>query len=84
MPIVVTLADVMRSRDVLLNELARQVGITNVNLSRVKTGKIKAARFSTLDSLCDALGCQPGNLLKHVPDQERDRPGRAGREDPEP
>ena len=84
MPIVVTLADVMKSRGVRLNELARQVGITNVNLSRVKTGKIKAARFLTLDSLCEVLGCQPGDLLKHVSEQERERPEGAGRKDPAP
>lgn len=63
MPIVVTLDRVMREKTVSLNELAAQVGITNVNLSHMKVGKIRAVRFSTLDPLCECLGCQPGDLL---------------------
>lgn len=78
MPIVVTLADAMKARGARLGELARRVGITNVNLSRLKTGKAKSVRFSTLDSLCEALGCQPGDLLKYVPEREGERTGRAG------
>jgi putative transcriptional regulator len=54
----------MADRKVSLNHLAAQVGITNVNLSNIKTGKISAIRFSTLDALCDILECQPGDLLE--------------------
>ena len=66
MPIELRLDEVMADRGVSLNELADQVGITNVNLSRIKTGKVRAVRFSTLDALCEALGCQPGDILRHV------------------
>ena len=47
-----------------LNELSEKVGIANVNLSKIKTGKISAIRFSTLDAICRALGCQPGDILE--------------------
>ena len=49
-----------------LNKLSHRVGITNVNLSRIKTGKVRAVRFSTLAAICDALECQPGDILKNV------------------
>ena len=49
-------------------ELAQRVGITAANLSILKTGKAKAIRFSTLEALCQALDCQPGDLLEYVPD----------------
>jgi len=48
-----------------LNELAARVGISNVNLSNIKTGKISAIRFSTLDAICKALDCQPGDILEY-------------------
>jgi DNA-binding Xre family transcriptional regulator len=48
-----------------LNELAEKVGITNVNLSNIKTGKVSAIRFSTLDAICKALDCQPGDILEY-------------------
>ncbi len=48
-----------------LNELAEKVGIANVNLSKIKTGKVNAIRFSTLDAICDALDCQPGDILEY-------------------
>lgn len=67
MPIIIYLDDVMKARGFSLAELADLVGITNVNLSRIKTGKIRALRFTTLDPLCEILGCQPGDILKHVP-----------------
>lgn len=48
-----------------LNELSDRVGISNVNLSNLKTGKVKAVRFSTLDAICDVLDCQPGDILEY-------------------
>ena len=50
--------------------LAERIGISPVNLSRIKTGKISAVRFSTLDAICQALDCQPGDLLEYIPDDE--------------
>ena len=72
MPIVLRLDRIMADRGISLNELAEKVGITNVNLSRIKTGKIRAVRFSTLDMLCEVLKCQPGDILKHVSAAEAD------------
>ena len=54
----------MADRKISLNDLADKVGIANVNLSKIKTGKISAIRFSTLDAICDALDCQPGDILE--------------------
>ena len=65
MPIVIKLDDIMRERGIKLMDLAEEVGLTNVNLSRIKTGKVKAIRFSTLGALCEALGCQPDDLLAY-------------------
>ena len=48
-----------------LNELAETIGISNVNLSNLKTGKVRAIRFSTLDAICEALNCQPGDILEY-------------------
>jgi len=57
-----------------LNELAETIGISNVNLSNLKTGKVRAIRFSTLDAICKALNCQPGDILEHVStDDEEDK-----------
>lgn len=50
-----------------LNELAERVGIANVNLSKIKTGKVSAIRFSTLEAICEALDCQPGDILEYAP-----------------
>ena len=58
----------MADRKMSLNELSEKVGIANVNLSKIKTGKISAIRFSTLDALCRALGCQPGDILEYRQD----------------
>jgi len=55
----------MADRKISLNELAAKVGIANVNLSNIKTGKISAIRFSTLDAICEVLDCQPGDILEH-------------------
>ena len=64
MAIILRLDRVMADRKISLNELAARVGISNVNLSNLKTGKVKAVRFSTLDAICDVLDCQPGDILE--------------------
>ena len=56
----------MAKRKISLNELAERVGITNSNLSILKTGKAKAIRFSTLEAICKVLECQPGDILEYV------------------
>jgi putative transcriptional regulator len=63
MPIVVKLDDLLRARGMTLTELSERVDITLANLSILKTGKAKAIRFSTLEAICQALECQPGDLL---------------------
>ena len=63
MAILVKLDDLLHARRMTLTELAERVGITIVNLSILKTGKAKAIRFSTLEAICAALECQPGDLL---------------------
>ena len=65
MPIILRLERVMADRKISLNELAERVGISNVNLSNIKTGKIRAIRFSTLEAICEVLECQPGDLLEY-------------------
>ena len=64
MPIVVKLDDVLHDRRMTLTELADRVGMTLANLSILKTGKARAIRFSTLDAICEALACQPGDILR--------------------
>jgi putative transcriptional regulator len=66
MAIVVNLDVMMAKRKMSLNELSRLVGLTNVNLSILKTGKAKGVRFDTLDSICRALNCKPGDILEYV------------------
>lgn len=68
MAIVVKLDDVLHARRMTLTGLAERVGITIVNLSILKTGKARAIRFSTLDAICTALTCQPGDILEFLPD----------------
>lgn len=63
--IIVRLDRVMADRKISLNELSEQVGISNVNLSKLKNGHISAIRFSTLIAICGALRCQPGDLLEY-------------------
>ena len=74
MAIIVRLDRVMADRKISLNDLADQVGISNVNLSKLKTGKVSAIRFSTLEAICQALRCQPGDILEYsdeaAPSQE--------------
>lgn len=62
--IVLRLDRMMADRKISLNELAQKVGIANVNLSNIKTGKVSAIRFSTLNAICDVLDCQPGDILE--------------------
>lgn len=63
--IVVNLDVEMAKRKISLNELAERVGLTQANLSILKTGKAKAVRFSTLEAICRELGCQPGDILEY-------------------
>lgn len=63
--IILRLDRVMADRKMPLNELAKHVGISNANLSNIKTGKISAIRFSTLDAICEVLDCQPGDILEY-------------------
>lgn len=70
MAIILRLDRVMADRKMSLNELAEKVGISNVNLSNLKTGKVKAVRFSTLNGICDVLDCQPGDILEFQRDDE--------------
>ena len=72
MAIVLRLDRIMADRKVSLGQLADMVGITNANLSNIKTGKVVAIRFSTLNGICKALGCQPGDILEYVEDESDD------------
>lgn len=65
MPIIMRLDRVMADRKMSLKELSEKVGVANVNLSKIKTGKISAIRFSTLEAICDTLDCQPGDILEY-------------------
>jgi putative transcriptional regulator len=65
MAIIIRLDRVLADRKMQLNELAEKVGISNVNLSNLKTGKVKAVRFSTLNAICRILNCQPGDILEY-------------------
>ena len=67
MAITVKLDDLLHARRMTLSELAERVGITLANLSILKTGKARAIRFSTLEAICAALGCQPGDILEYSP-----------------
>lgn len=68
--IILRLDRVMADRKMSLNELSEKVGIANVNLSKIKTGKVSAIRFSTLVAICEALNCQPGDILEYSPEEE--------------
>lgn len=68
--IVLRLDRVMADRKISLNELAEKVGVSNVNLSKIKTGKISAIRFSTLIAICETLDCQPGDILEYKKDED--------------
>jgi len=68
MAIAVKLDDLLHARRMTLTELADRIGITLANLSILKTGKARAIRFSTLEAICEVLGCQPGDLLEFQPE----------------
>ena len=70
MAIAVKLDDLLHARRMTLTELAGRVDLTLANLSILKTGKARAIRFSTLEAICAALACQPGDILQFVPDSE--------------
>lgn len=70
MPIIVNLDVMMAKRKMSLNELSEKVDLTLSNLSILKTGKARAIRFSTLESICKALDCQPGDLLEYADDEK--------------
>lgn len=65
MAIILKLDEVMLKRKMSLKELSEQVGVANVNLSKIKTGKVSAIRFSTLNEICRVLECQPGDILDY-------------------
>lgn len=65
MPIILRLDRIMADRKISLNELSEKVGIANVNLSKLKNGKVSAIRFSTLEAICNVLECQPGDILEY-------------------
>ena len=69
MAIILRLDRVMADRKMSLNELSRRVEISNVNLSKMKTGKVSAIRFSTLNAICEALQCKPGDILEYQPEK---------------
>jgi putative transcriptional regulator len=69
MAIIVKLDDMLHARRMTLTELSGKIGITLANLSILKTGKARAVRFSTLEAICAALDCQPGDILSHDPTQ---------------
>ncbi len=70
MPIVVNVDVMLAKRKMSSTELAEKIGITTANLSILKTNKAKAIRFSTLEEICKALNCQPGDILEYVSDKE--------------
>jgi putative transcriptional regulator len=72
-PIAVKLDDLLHDRRMTLTELADRIGLTLANLSILKTGKARAIRFSTLEAICEALDCQPGEILRFEPEQVQHR-----------
>lgn len=66
MAIILHLDDLLAERHVSVTELAQAAGITRANMSNLKTGKVRAIRFSTLEAICDYLDCQPGDILEYV------------------
>ena len=69
MAIILRLDRVMADRKMSLNELSERVDVANVNLSKLKTGKVSAIRFSTLNAICEVLECQPGDILEYKADE---------------
>ena len=72
MPIVLRLDVMLARRKVRSNVLARAIGITDANLSLLKSGKVKGLKLETLDAICDFLDCQPGDILEYEPEQPPD------------
>jgi len=70
MTIIIRLDRMLADRKMQLSELAEKVDVSIVNLSNLKTGKVRAVRFSTVNAICKALGCQPGDILEYVEDEE--------------
>lgn len=81
--IIIRLDRVLADRKMRLNDLAAQVGISNVNLSYLKTGKVKAVRFSTLNAICRVLKCQPGDILEYAEDEEDDEDSKMNDDEPQ-
>ena len=71
MAIILRLDRVMADRKISLKDLAEQVGIANINLSKIKTGKVSAIRYYTWNAICEALDCQPGDILEYQKDIEK-------------
>lgn len=69
MAIIIRLDRMMADRKMSLNELAERVGMTNVNLSNLKTGKMKGIKFDTMNAICRVLECQPADLFEYMPDE---------------
>jgi putative transcriptional regulator len=79
--IVVKLDDLLHDRRMTLTELADRIGMALANLSILKTGKARAIRFSTLEAICEALSCQPGDILRFEPEKaERERGNQSNKE----
>ena len=72
MPIILRLDRMMAERKMNLKELAEKVGISYVNLSKIKTGKVQGVRFSTLEAICETLDCQPGDIMEYDPENTGD------------
>ncbi len=72
MPIIVNLDVMMAKRKISSQDLAAKIGITQANLSILKTNKAKAIRFSTLEAICKVVNCQPGDILEYVEDENED------------
>lgn len=73
MSIIIRLDRVMVDRKISVNELAEKIDMSNVNLSNLKTGKMKGVRFETMNALCEVLQCQPGDLFEYVSDDEKEK-----------
>ena len=77
MPIVVNLDVMLARRKMRSKELAERIGLTEQNVSLLKSGKVKGVRFDTLERICAVLACQPGDILEYRPDDEENRSGMA-------
>jgi putative transcriptional regulator len=76
MAIIIEIDVMLARRKMSVGELAERIGITPANLAVLKNGRAKAVRFTTLDALCTVLDCQPGELIRHVPDDDTDAEAR--------